>query len=151
MDAYAVQQNRLNRRDWAAVPLKLSNGTARIEQFHRLGWIWTLPEYSGIVKIPELPAGFVYTLFCERLTKRSRNEVSLTKSVPMFTPAKVQQRLRFSSEHTSCLFSPGLTNHAIMRHNNAFATMLVLDRARFIVLIISNDVFLRLVIFFGWL
>ena len=39
--AYAVARNHLDRRNWAVVPLKLSNGTARIEQSHRSGWIWT--------------------------------------------------------------------------------------------------------------
>ena len=35
--AYTALQNQLDRRNWAAVPFELSNGTARIEQSHRSG------------------------------------------------------------------------------------------------------------------
>ena len=47
--AYAALQNQLDRWNWAAVPLKLSNGTARIEQSHRSGWIWTAQRCQGII------------------------------------------------------------------------------------------------------
>ena len=36
-NAYAAQRNHLDRRNGAAVPLRLSNGIARIEQSHRSG------------------------------------------------------------------------------------------------------------------
>ena len=49
--AYAALQNQLDRRNWAAVPRKLNNGTARIEQSHRSGWIWAAQNCQGIIKM----------------------------------------------------------------------------------------------------
>ena len=57
--AYTARQNHLDRWNWAVVPLELSNGAARIEQSHRLSWIWTGPTAQGIMNLPEL--GFVLT------------------------------------------------------------------------------------------
>ena len=51
---YAAEWNHLDRRNWAAAPLRLSNGTARIEQSHHSGWIWTIGAGQGIMNMPVL-------------------------------------------------------------------------------------------------